>query len=301
MEKYESDETFIARWVAGELSEEELSEFKKSDAYEMFYHINEEAQKFEAPPIDKRQALIKTKEQITFGKAKKRSNTTWYAIAASIAVVIGVFTLFTSNKSYQTNYGEQLAVTLPDGSKVQLNAGSELTHKRFFWLNNKTVNLKGEAYFNVQKSDGFSVETSHGTISVLGTQFNIKTREDSFELGCFEGVVQFDQIDNPEHQILRKNDRVVLSGNNLITETSEENQPNWMKGISIFKEAPLQEVIDEIQRQYNVSFQFKETDMSRLFTGSFLYDDLETALKSTLIPLGINYTISKDRTTIILP
>ncbi len=301
MEKHETDETFIARWVAGELSEEELSEFKKSDAYEMFYRINAEAQKFEAPPIDKRQALIKTKEKITFGKAKKRSNTTWYAIAASIAMLIGVFGLFTSNKSYQTSYGEQFAVTLPDGSKVQLNADSELTHKRFFWLHNKIVNLKGEAYFNVQKSDGFAVKTSHGKISVLGTQFNIKTREGSFELGCFEGVVRFDKIDTSEYQVLHKNDRVVLSDDNLITATSTENQPNWMKGISIFKEAPLQEVIDEMQRQYNVRFQFTETDMNRLFTGSFLYNNLETALKSTLTPMGINYTISEDKTTINLP
>ncbi|WP_299440151.1 FecR family protein [uncultured Aquimarina sp.] len=301
MEKYESDETLIARWVAGELNKEELSEFKKSDAYQMFDRINIESQKFKAPPVDKRQALIKTKEQITFGKTRKSSNSTWYAIAASIAIVIGLVGVFNSSKSYQTAYGEQLAVTLPDGSKVELNADSELTHKRFFWMNDKTVHLKGEGYFKVQKSDGFAVETSYGKVAVLGTEFNIKTRQNTFELNCYEGVVRFDQTNTTVHQILRKNDRVVVSDKIVVAEKSTENQPNWMKGLSVFKEQPLQEVIDEIERQYNVTFQSNKVDLTRLFTGSFLHNNLETALKSTLTPMGINYTLSEDKTIIYLP
>lgn len=302
MEKYESDETFIARWVASELSEEELSEFKNSEAYKLFYHINEEAQNFKAPPIDKRQALIRTKEQITFGKTRKRSNNTWYAIAASVAIILGVIGALNTTKSYETAYGEQLAITLPDGSTIQLNAGSELSHKRFFWMNDKKVFLKGEAFFNIQKSKGFAVETTHGTVSVLGTQFNIKTRGEIFELDCYEGVVRFDQSDMPTHQILRKNDRIVLSDTNtVINEKNAVEQPNWMKGISVFKEQPLKEVLHEMERQYSIKFQYTTTDVSRLFTGSFLHNNLETALKSTLTPLGINYEISEDKTTINLP
>ncbi len=305
MEKYESDETLIARWVAGELNDEELSEFKQSKGYALFYRINEEAQNFKAPPIDKRQALLKTKEQITFGKRQQsssiRSNLRWYAMAAAIAVLVGVFGLLNMNKSYQTAYGEQLAVTLPDGSTVKLNAGSELKHKRFFWLNDKVVTLEGEAYFNVQKSEGFAVATSYGTVSVLGTQFNINSRQHAFELDCFEGVVQFDQIDPSGSQILRKNDRIVVENTKMTKETSVESQPDWMRGMSIFKEAPLQEVIEEMQRQYGVTFQSKETDMDRLFTGSFTHDNLDIALKTTLTPLGITYIVSEDKTTVILP
>ncbi|MBQ4820618.1 FecR family protein [Aquimarina sp. MMG016] len=300
MEKYESDETFIARWVAGELNEEELSEFEKSDAYKVFDRINEEAQQFQAPPIDKRQALIRTKEQITFGKKRKTSNA-WYAIAASIAIVIGTFGILNSSKSYQTAYGEQLAVTLPDGSKIQLNADSELTHKRFFWINNRDVNLKGEAYFEVEKGGDFVVKTSQGSISVLGTKFNIKTRGKALEVNCFEGAVRFDKLDTDEYRILKKNDRITLYNDQINNEKTEETHPNWMKGISVFKEKPLHEVIDEIRIQYNVTFQVNDTDLSKLFTGSFLHDDIEKALKSTLTPMGISYTLSEDKTIIYLP
>ncbi|WP_459210798.1 FecR family protein [Aquimarina rhabdastrellae] len=301
MEEYEKDDTLIARWVAGELSEEELAEFEKSDAYHVFHQINEEAQKFKAPPINTREALIKTKEKISFGKKQSNPTIKWLTIAASIAILIGIFGVFTATKSYQTANGQHLVVTLPDGSVVQLNDGSKLTHKRFFWLNNKTVTLQGEAYFKVQKSDGFVVNTTYGNVAVLGTQFNVKSRSSSFELDCFEGVVRFDRKDHNEQQILRKNDRVVLSKNTLISETISKNEPNWINGINVFKDTPLINVIEEIQRQYNVTFEIGETNTTRLFTGSFLHDNLEAALKSTLTPMGINYTISKDKTIVQLP
>ncbi|MDY8134893.1 FecR family protein [Aquimarina sp. 2201CG5-10] len=303
MEKYESDNTFIARWVAGELSEEELSEFKKSEAYKEFALINEEAQKFKAPPVDKRQALIKTKEQITFGKKRKPISIyrTWYVVAASIAIIISIFGVLNTTKSYTTSYGEQLAVTLPDGSKIQLNADSKLTHKRFFWLNNRNVSLQGEGYFEVEKGEGFKVETAHGTVAVLGTKFNIKTRSTTFELNCFEGVVRFDKLTSTESKILKKDDRIILSDGIINSEKASETIPNWMQGISIFKEKPLQEVLDEIQIQFNVTFNIKNTeDVSKLFTGSFLHDDLEKALKSTLIPMGIPYKLSEDKSVVYL-
>ncbi len=299
MENYESDKTFLARWATGELSEEELSEFKNSEAYKGFNRINKVAQNFKAPLLDKRQALIKTKEQITFG-SKRRTNTTWLAIAASIAIIIGVFGLFTSSISYTTAYGEQLAVTLPDGSKIQLNADSELKHKRFFWTNNRDVNLTGEAYFEVEKGGDFVVKTAQGEISVLGTKFNIKTRGETFEVNCFEGAVRFDKLNSDEYHILKENDKISFSDKEIVNEKTKEEQPSWMKGISVFKERPLQEVLDEIQIQYNVTFQNQSIDLSRLFTGSFLHNDIDKALKSTLTPMGISYTLSEDKTIVYL-
>ncbi len=301
MEKYESDKTFLARWATGELSEEELSEFKNSEAYKGFNRINRVAQNFKPPPIDKRQALIKTKEQITFGSKRKTTNTTWLAIAASVIIILGVFGLFTSTKSYTTAYGEQLAITLPDGSKIKLNADSEIKHKRFFWTNNRDVNLKGEAYFEVEKGGDFVVKTSQGEISVLGTKFNIKTRGEAFEVNCFEGAVRFDKLNSEEYHILKENDKISLTSGEVTNEKTEEEQPNWMNGISVFKERPLQEVLDEIHIQYNVIFQNEDIiDLSRLFTGSFLHNDLEKALKSTLTPMGISYTLSEDKTIVYL-
>lgn len=302
MKLYDNDDTFLARWVAGELTTEELEAFKASKDYKLFYRINKESQNFSVPANSSiSQALSATKTKISFNTSKKKPRTLWYSIAASIALIIGCFGLYTSTISYETPYGKKLAITLPDGSTVNLNAGSKLTHKRFFWLQNKTVALNGEAYFNIKKSKNFSVSTNYGTVSVLGTIFNVKTKTDAFELDCFEGTVKFESKDLRIQNILHKNDRIVLHNSNVKSEKTSLTKPNWLNGISTFKAVPLHKVLKALQLQYNINFEHKTTDTNRLFTGSFLHDDLETALTSTLTPLGINFKISNDKTTVYLP
>ena len=151
MKKYESDTSFIARWVSNELSEEELTEFKKTDAYKDFNRINIISQGFKGPKIDKRAALINTKIKMKAGKVKRLNLLTWYVVAASVLIILSVFYGANSTKNYTTSIGEQLAILLPDGSQVQLNANSSLEHKRFFWNNNRLLNLQGEAYFEVKE------------------------------------------------------------------------------------------------------------------------------------------------------
>ncbi|WP_025744065.1 FecR family protein [Aquimarina pacifica] len=300
MKKYELDETFIARWVAGELSTEELSEFMASEDYQDFYRINEEAQKFKAPTLDKRASLIRVKEKISFGRKRLLNKKTWVTIAASIVIVFGIVGMLTLTKNYTTISGEKLAVILPDGSKIQLNANSTLSHKRFLWLDNRRVNLQGEAYFEVEKGKDFEVVTDYGKVTVLGTKFNIKTRSKLFELNCFEGAVRFDTFTTEEYHILEKGDQVLISDGELQNQKIKEDLPNWIQGISVFRDRPLQEVLDELSIQYKITVEIGNTDVSRLFTGSFIHDDIEKALKSTLLPMGILYTLSDDKTIVYL-
>lgn len=72
--------------------------------------------------------------------------------------------------------GETLAVTLPDGSEAELSGGSTLTHARYFVWGDRTVQLRGEGFFDVRTtSRPFVVETHNATVSVLGTQFNVRS------------------------------------------------------------------------------------------------------------------------------
>ena len=91
MEKHESDISFIARWTANELSDQELTEFKKTDAYKDFNRINIISQGFKGPKIDKETALLKIKVKMKSSKIRKLNTSTWYSIAASIAIIISVF------------------------------------------------------------------------------------------------------------------------------------------------------------------------------------------------------------------
>lgn len=302
MKNYESDETFLARWAVGDLSDEELLDFQKTEAYKEFEQINQEAQGFMPPPIDKKQALISVKEKITFRKQDKGVRKLWFAVAASIALIVGTFGLLNSSITYQTNVGEQLAVHLPDGSSVQLNANSELSHKRFFWKNNRQLELKGEGYFEVEKGQKFEVTTSQGSVTVLGTKFNVKSRANRFELNCFEGSVRFDNFISQESHILKQGDQIVLADatTKAVTQKSIKSTPDWIKGMSTFKNEPFGLVLEEIKLQYQVNFEYRDIDLDKKFTGSFVYDNLENALKTTLMPMGLSYKLSKDKKTVTI-
>lgn len=305
--KYESDASFLARWAENRLSEEELSEFEKSEAFKDFDRINTFTQQFSAPPIDKEAALKNTKAKFSVNNKKKVISLKpyIYAVAASIALIIGVLSFFNATITYNNpKGGKLLAITLPDNSTIKLNAGSTLTRKRFLWNNNRTLHLNGEAYFEVEKGEKFSVSTDYGTVSVLGTKFNIKARKNIFDLHCFEGAVRFDQKDSNNNETLYQNDRIFIQKTSEIKKKKVlQNTPSWIDNISVFKQQPLQVILDDLSIQYNVEFKTNNTNLQRLFSGSFIHNNLDTALKTTLKPMGIDYSISKkdnNKTIIIL-
>lgn len=300
-DNYISDESFIARWVAGELSKEELIEFKKTEAYNDFELINTTSQQFTAPPINKIKSLTEVNELINFRKkTKSKQRTLFLSIAASIIVLFGIFGLLNSSKTYSTVYGEQLAIQLPDGSEVNLNAGSSLKHKRFFWSANRNLSLKGEAFFKVKKGKDFVVETSYGNITVLGTQFNIRARENSFELKCFEGAVRFNERNGTQQRILKPFDAIRIEKGAIVAQIINNSQPNWMLQKSVFNNVALKEVLEELEIQFDIQFNTTTVDTSKKFSGVFLHNSLKKALQATLTPMGIHYSISDDSKIITL-
>ena len=301
-EKYVTDKRFLARWASGDLNEQELSEFKKSEAYADFKRINDFAQTFNAPPIDKQKALIEIKERISFQKKSLRKKRIAYmSIAATAIVILGLFGIFNSTKTYQSTYGEQLTINLPDGSKVQLNADSQLSHQRFFWTADRKINLIGEAYFEVEKGGDFVISTDYGTVAVLGTKFNVKARTHQFEVHCFEGAVRFDAKNSSKFRILKQNDALKYQ-QKTITDFKFKNisKPQWTNHLSVFESSPLQIVLNELKRQYGIDFITNLKSLDKTFSGSFVHNNLEQALQTTLVPMGIDYEISKDKKIITL-
>jgi len=192
MKNYDTDDTFLGRWIAGELSEEERIAFEKTDVFKQFDFINKESQLLQGPNIDTEAALKKVKQQLETKPRKPKVVKLWQYMAVASIVIISAGFFINSSKTYTTAIGETQTITLIDGSVINLNANSSLSQKRYFWSKDKQVTLTGEAYFTITKGDGFRVETSKGTVEVLGTQFNIRDRED-FNLKCYEGKVRLTQ------------------------------------------------------------------------------------------------------------
>src|SRR5690606_22489623 len=109
--------------------------------------------------------------------------------------------------------GEKTEFLLPDNSKVVLNSDSEAEYKSWNWNKKRSVELKGEAFFKVAKGKTFDVNTSLGKVTVVGTQFNVKARDNRFDVTCFEGKVK----------VTYKNEEVFLTpGESVTFEEGEE-------------------------------------------------------------------------------
>ena len=174
-----------------------------------------------------------------------RINFRKFAVAATILVLIGISSflgiqLISLLKYDQTMYeisvplGARTNITLPDGTNVWLNAGSNLTHRSDFGRNDRSVSLTGEAYFDVSPDGNsvFKVNTRDLDIKVYGTQFNIKSYpdEDVTETTLVSGLVEISITDpgiRAQPVRLEPNQRIVYSRENrsiLVGEDKEEKE-----------------------------------------------------------------------------
>lgn len=300
MKKFEEDESFLARWAANELTPEELKEFESEEEFALFHKINQEVSQFRVAKADVEGDYQKVQQKLT-GKGKVvRLNRLFY-VAASIALLFGLFWFVNSSKTISAEFGEKFVAELPDGSKVHLNAGSEIQYKRFFWNDNREIQLEGEAYFEVVKAASkFNVFSESGRVEVLGTKFNIYDRDESYEVVCFSGKVAVNKSGENEPVFLEKGDKVLYKDGQTETAVHQETAPNWKNGITSFSEAQLSVVLASLERQYNVKIETNKVDTSALFTGSFVHNDLSLALKTTLPVLGVSYELSSDKKVIRL-
>jgi ferric-dicitrate binding protein FerR (iron transport regulator) len=159
--KYEKD-NFLAKWASGSLTKEEQDAFKASNAYASFDAILKGAEALDVPEYNNEalfNKVLEKKHQQNKSKVIKLFPKWSYAVAASIVLFIGYITFFNNTIKNTTDYGEQLAITLPDNSEVVLNAKSTITYNKKDWENNRTLTLNGEAFFKVNKGSSFTVKT----------------------------------------------------------------------------------------------------------------------------------------------
>ncbi|SKB24796.1 FecR family protein [Maribacter arcticus] len=292
-------ENYLAKWLNDELTEAELAEFKKSEAFETYQKIKDSASNLEAPEFDMDKAWSSIEPLKTAEDTKVFILTPFkkfLRVAAVIAVLLtgSFFYLSTLSESFTTDYAENKTISLPDTSEVILNAESELTFSKNKWESNRNVNLKGEAFFKVAKGQKFTVATDQGLVTVLGTQFNVETRKEYFEVTCFEGLVSV-TMDGKETQLPAGNSLLMLNGKSTMLKAAINGKPTWLSNESSFKSIPLNYVIDELQRQYNIKITTKNINTSQLFSGSFSNENLELALKSISVPLQIKFNLDGNK------
>ncbi|MDH7444398.1 FecR family protein [Aquimarina sp. 2201CG14-23] len=288
-------EYLIKKWLADDLTDAELELFKKLDDYKMHTKVIEGAQYFKASDVSEIGEIKDLYAKMESTTNLVSENTHWYIpllkIASVFVVILGIsfFYFFQRDSTFQTLANQKLTVELPDASEVEVNSKSEIIFNKSTWDNKREVNLSGEAFFKVKKGSAFDVITKDGRITVLGTQFNVKNRENYFEVKCFEGLVRV------EHESYAKslsagNTMRIIDGK-ITFETVDLDRPQWLSNISSFKSVPFYAVVKEFERQYDVVVVMENIDTKRLFTGGFVHNNLEDGLKSITLPLDLIYNI----------
>jgi len=218
------------------------------------------------------------------------------AIAASLIITLVVSSLLLMNNVgsfVRIHNAEKKQIILPDESLVEVNSGSRVHYANRSWARNRSVRLKGEAFFSVKKGSDFVVSTPSGKVRVLGTQFNVKARPGIFEVKCFSGRVRVET----------KQDTVILTPGQIVSFTQDEvinshfaihgdMKPAWIAGEFYYREALLSQVLEELERQFDLEIQ-GYTPESRLYSGYFNNHDLQTALHMVLDPMGLEFKIKK--------
>ena len=293
-------EDLIRKWLDNDLNTNELEAFKQLEDYKGLVKLSDNVKHFKADNYDSNKEREAVLQKI---RDKKSTKYNWVKpllrFAAILVISVGVY-YFTTNKETTINtvLAEKTVVELPDLSEVKLNAQSRLTFNKKSWNKKREVELNGEAYFKVAKGSKFSVITKDGVVTVLGTQFNVKQRDNYFEVICFEGSVGVDYKETfvklkPGYSFL------IIDGNQYAKEIETRSGPSWINNESYFNSMPYKEVLNELERQYAISIETNSIDLTQLFTGSFKHDDLKLALKSVTLPLNLKYQLIND-TTIVL-
>lgn len=168
----------------------------------------------------------------------------------------GMNSVLVSNAAYET-------VTLPDGTKIQLDAGSSFRYPAQFETGIREVYLNGEAYFTVtpDPENPFVIHANNATVTVLGTAFSLRAWEsyNKTTIAVVEGKVSFKTKNESQNEevILTKGEMSVIEGDNppvAPRQTEISQHTAWLNREINFQSTPLSEVLDQLSRWYDLEF-----------------------------------------------
>ncbi|WP_299618441.1 FecR family protein [uncultured Tenacibaculum sp.] len=291
-------EILLNKFIEGKISSDELSSLENSKEFSTYKKILDASSEFSTPHVDNDKSfdafMEKTKSNTKENTPVRKLNPFYVVsgVAASLLFLFGLFQFLNTNQTYSTGFGEQLAVVLPDNSEVVLNSDSYLEFNKKEWEKNRKLNLKGEAYFKVQKGSKFEVITPEGTVAVLGTQFNVNQHKNFLEVHCFEGKVSVAR--NNKEFILTQGDAVRQIGNSEFENWNfSETKPTWKDFENSFKNTPLRFVVESLIKTYGATIITDNVDLEKRFSGSFPTNDIDIALKTITTSMNLNYDLEE--------
>lgn len=247
----------------------------------------------------------------------------WKVLRIVAAVLLPLFMIATvylyqentvlSQKDFvaATGKGEQVTISLPDGTQVTLNAESRLSYNLSnFNSDERRVVFDGEGYFRVAKnpSSPFSISAKGLKVSVLGTTFNLRARsaDATAELSLEEGSVRFQSLKTGQGVILSPNQTAILDqihGTVTVEESSYTTDASaWRRGELAFRNVPFAEVLKELEEAYHVSIAIETEKIDYqddLFTGVLSRTNINEALEVIEHSYHLKATLKDGKITLV--
>jgi len=236
------------------------------------------------------------------------------AVIIGFMLLLGGYTYFTKgNKSAKVlsaaviapvKFLENKYVVLPDSSVVVLHSGSKIQYT--FNGKKRQLSLIGEAYFDIKhKADQpFEIHTGRVITTVLGTAFNIKAYPDQdVTVSVTRGKVSVQDGSKKMLAILLPNQQVsyneIAKSTRLKTVVSKE-VIGWAKSDMQLTDMPFEQVIERLDRRYNVKIEFKNPELAKcLITGRFNgTESLDQVLQVVTETMNYSYKINGETVTV---
>jgi hypothetical protein len=229
-----------------------------------------------------------------------------------------IYTISGSNEASEhslntlaTAKGETYQIVLSDGTKVWLNAGTTLQYSANLRERGmrKVKLTAGEAYFEVSKdkSHPFIVETPTQAVEVLGTHFNINSYADEGRTvtTLAEGSVKVSDLNhaNQHTVILKPGEQSLYSGGSInVQEADLQTALAWKNNKIYFRDAPLQEVLRQVSRWYNIEVEYEGEPTREVFNGGIKRTANLSAVLRILEISNVRFSVKKKNnvTTLIV-
>ncbi|VAW18499.1 Putative anti-sigma factor [hydrothermal vent metagenome] len=201
--------------------------------------------------------------------------------------------------------GTKTSFLLPDGSKVWLNAGSELTYPSYFNGKSRDISLSGEAYFEVVKNEKIPMVVSAlgVEVKVYGTIFNIYAYPSesyvkttlvegsvslSSSIGKFNGEEEFFIEPGQTVTFFKDTKELTVQNEDTFTHTA------WKDGILVFRNNTFAEVLTRLSRRYNVDIELKDLSLSSIhLDAKFRDEDINQVLRLLSYTASFKYYYEK--------
>lgn len=232
------------------------------------------------------------------------------AIALILVVVGSLFfylnldTLFNTQPeliTIVTKNGEKKTISLPDGTEIYLNSGSQLSYPSFF-KKRRDVNLTGEAFFKVakDKTRPFVVHSRGYTTQALGTSFNVKAYSDEFNLSIAlktgKVVINNEKEERWKSVFLEPGEKLNISSAGVLKSQIMNDDLSWQDGVLVLNQTGFDEFVRIIERWYGVNIEVTGLPGEDwMVNGRFKNKPLAVVLESVSFAENIDYTLQGDQ------